>query len=1256
MADIATLGIRVDTSGVDRARDSLNNMRGAASTASSGVKDFSSASEQMNRQLQTLSAQQERTNQLLSQTNNTLQSGTIATHGYVDSMAKLATVVAGADLAYRGFSSAIDLAGRGMKEQVSVVSQLATGLQDLAKYGTNAFQLMSDQAINLQKSLIAIGNAVGVSGSAFAAFSQSLSRGGATGPQIAGAFPAVQGAIAGTTMEDINRREAITRLGIPTQGSPDAVAAAVVNALQKLAPSPERNVLAMQALGPGGADMVNQAMGDFHEVIGLAKTYQELGEANAKADIARAKARQEADEKNVQWYEAHPISSLLMSMVPGSAAGGVTATRLGATQRALGGVFNEAMGDQAGLGVWTDLKAALGIMGGGKGPGFGEYGKLGAQGTAVPPNLPGGYAAMAGVGMGQEQTFEDLAKQSEYLTENWQKLGLSGEQLQSAIEELSQRMQNAGAPVAQMVTSMQHAASLFQYAPGLPRQTQEALRSAAMKAAPTVGIGPAAAEAMNPEELIQRTGVSAPGAGVTAAVAEQSAGQQRDVLRGLQQATAAIRAQAGAAGGGGMAVAAAGIKAEEAYQIRTGMISAGDAAAQAGEKLMQASLRFEEAGNALIGRGRGAAARIGATAANLPVGGVVSPGGIISSAGFTAAEATGAAPGTQLGAGDPRTQAQTIIGAQQLSQQGSQLLEMLQTRIKLMQQSGGDMSTGSTASLKAQTGIVRYEAEVDAQIKAIQEEASARGGMTKEMQTAVDGLKELAKTASGTADEMVKAQQQMQAHRVMLDAQKQLSMAQTKLGAIQAGASPEQLASADLFQQFKSAMPNQGNDMTPEATAKLQAYATAIEQTKTAAEEAAKAQQEWANTLKSVVKDLADGLENAVYSGKKFHDVLREMMLNVSKEGFNYFVKSPLETAGTDALKSLSGSIFGAGGTPGGGTSTGPGSLTKMLSSTFGSLFGGGSSDQSGAGSSILPGITMGAGGAPDGVMPVFVTNGGAGAGGGVAGVGGISSIAGAIGGSSGGKSAAGGGDQNGFLSNIFGGQSSMLGRLFSNAPSVPSTQSDIGGPGGLGPEGGIGPNVGATPNSGGFMSGGLGGSLKNAISSGFNWLTSGWNSGQSGLGGMLGNPFGGGGSAATDTLGMNLPDNFGSSFGGEFGMGPGTDTIQGGLGDFGGFFAGGGVVGRDGAPGRWINPSVFIGAPRYAMGGMVGAGEVPIVAHRGEMVLNRQQQASLNKGGNTTHVHMNVTAGNLDGFRSSAPQLAMQMQQHVDRAQSRYG
>ena len=46
-----------------------------------------------------------------------------------------------------------------------------------------------------------------------------------------------------------------------------------------------------------------------------------------------------------------------------------------------------------------------------------------------------------------------------------------------------------------------------------------------------------------------------------------------------------------------------------------------------------------------------------------------------------------------------------------------------------------------------------------------------------------------------------------------------------------------------------------------------------------------------------------------------------------------------------------------------------------------------------------------------------------------------------------------------------------------------------------------------------------------------------------------------------------------------------------------------GGIVGKTAFPKRRVSPLVFAGAPRMAAGGLVG-GEVPIIAHRGEMIV----------------------------------------------------
>jgi hypothetical protein len=61
-----------------------------------------------------------------------------------------------------------------------------------------------------------------------------------------------------------------------------------------------------------------------------------------------------------------------------------------------------------------------------------------------------------------------------------------------------------------------------------------------------------------------------------------------------------------------------------------------------------------------------------------------------------------------------------------------------------------------------------------------------------------------------------------------------------------------------------------------------------------------------------------------------------------------------------------------------------------------------------------------------------------------------------------------------------------------------------------------------------------------------------------------------------------------------------------------------GGMVGASGGTTRMMNPLLFVGAPRYHAGGMVGlkADERPAILQTGEQVLSRQEVAAQNKGG----------------------------------------
>ena len=68
--------------------------------------------------------------------------------------------------------------------------------------------------------------------------------------------------------------------------------------------------------------------------------------------------------------------------------------------------------------------------------------------------------------------------------------------------------------------------------------------------------------------------------------------------------------------------------------------------------------------------------------------------------------------------------------------------------------------------------------------------------------------------------------------------------------------------------------------------------------------------------------------------------------------------------------------------------------------------------------------------------------------------------------------------------------------------------------------------------------------------------------------------------------------------------------------------FSSGGMVGVDGQR-TYVHPAYFENAPRMATGGMITDGGVPIIAHPGERILNRQQTAAYNSGHGSSVVNM---------------------------------
>lgn len=105
---------------------------------------------------------------------------------------------------------------------------------------------------------------------------------------------------------------------------------------------------------------------------------------------------------------------------------------------------------------------------------------------------------------------------------------------------------------------------------------------------------------------------------------------------------------------------------------------------------------------------------------------------------------------------------------------------------------------------------------------------------------------------------------------------------------------------------------------------------------------------------------------------------------------------------------------------------------------------------------------------------------------------------------------------------------------------------------------------------------------------------------------GLLGGLLTGGAKGLTGMLG----------FGGAGGV---DDATQDAMQDAG-LFHSGGIVGRFG-PTRYVDPSIFVGAPRFHDGGLV-AGERPIIAKDGEGVFTAAQMKAMGSGGGGITIH----------------------------------
>jgi hypothetical protein len=101
-----------------------------------------------------------------------------------------------------------------------------------------------------------------------------------------------------------------------------------------------------------------------------------------------------------------------------------------------------------------------------------------------------------------------------------------------------------------------------------------------------------------------------------------------------------------------------------------------------------------------------------------------------------------------------------------------------------------------------------------------------------------------------------------------------------------------------------------------------------------------------------------------------------------------------------------------------------------------------------------------------------------------------------------------------------------------------------------------------------------------------------------------------------------------------------------------GSLFHQGGIAGAPG-PGRRIPALAFAGAPRLHDGGMLGlrSNEVPAILQRGEEVLTRGDPRHRANQGGEVKVIMNISTPDVQGFRRSSGQIAVEASMAIGRA-----
>ncbi len=918
MADIANLGLSVDTSQVKNAKEDLKGFKSAAGDAASGAKDFGGASQQMARDMAALIAQQKQTNALLTDHGNQLQNLKVQTTSYTDTLAKWATGVAIVYGAYVTLNGILQYNTTIAKALGAGAVEVGGALQQLDRYGGNAFKTMTDGAIAAQKAIAAIGATVGATGPQVETFVQTLGPLGASPGAASSAFQAIQHNLATNGQDAQVARQTLSAYGVSAEGSPEEVLQKFLTALQGVQNGPQKTQAATNVLGPEGAALATDTITKLSELTDLQKRLNSLNSDNAILEQKATEQRRQTDVERANWYASTPLASAFSEVQQSTLGSNLTRSWQEMLGRGQGGGFLGGAGDAA-RSVGSYLTGGQPASGNNSWyqvtqPQFISETALDNKpaAPATPQDLAKGMSDLAATGEPLAQQMKALGDLQTQLADDYAKGAISADQYRSGIARLGEAMSLAIDPITKTMIALGKQTSLNELPAGEARNSEQFIRGQREQyfTAHPEQAKDANGNAQMPS-FYSQTKMPDEDRLIAAFSQANVVGPAHDATVLAQRQASGARSVASAASEGPYEEETARLKAEASNDVARDPAAKAEIYARLAAQIDALDSSYTKAANGFIFSVTQSSQALNTEAAAVLAAGAgpVGPDGILASA---KASVRKRLPNfynddnSALDLSSQNVQADVLGASGAPVQSGESMIKHLNALIQTQKQQvaspdgGNGTGAASVGSMRGQMGITQLTTELES-YKAVLSDAAKSGGDLSDEENARVGVitKEIAalKDLSQQLSDVSRARAKDHLDKSY---SKQIETYQGQENVYRNGGSPEDvqrgLDAVKIQEQYKAS----GNPITAD---QANALAAALETAAKGAEDAKKAAADWNTAMAGMVATVADGAASFLDGSAKFKDALGTILKGLDQIGVKTFVTDPLKTAGENLLQ-----------------------------------------------------------------------------------------------------------------------------------------------------------------------------------------------------------------------------------------------------------------------------------------------------------------------------------------------------------------